>query len=81
MAKRLNFSDQSKAKAVLEALRGVRTCRRSQRSIGCTQARPVSTWKRQAIDGIADVFSCCRHSGLTDADVKELHAKTGRLVD
>ena len=40
----------------------------------------VSTWKRQAIDGMADVFSGGKQSGATEAEVKELHAKSGRLA-
>ena len=40
----------------------------------------VSTWKRQAIDGMADVFSGGKQTGPTEAEVKELHAKIGRLA-
>ncbi len=41
---------------------------------------PVITWKRQAIDGMSDVFSGGRQSGPTEAEVKELHTKIGRLA-
>ena len=56
MAKRRNFSDQFKAKVALEALRGDKTV---QEIAAKHQLHPnqVSTWKRQAIDGMADVFS------------------------
>ena len=33
----------------------------------------VSTWKRQAIEGMADVFSCGKQSGPGETEVKELH--------
>ena len=79
MAKRRNFPDQFKAKVVLEALRGDKTV---QEIAAKHQLHPnqVSTWKRQAIDGMADVFSGGRQSGPTEAEVKELHAKIGRLA-
>ena len=32
----------------------------------------VNTWKRHAIDGMADVFSGGKRSGPTEAEVKEL---------
>ncbi|WP_106404309.1 IS3 family transposase [Thalassovita autumnalis] len=79
MAKRRNFTDQFKAKVALEALRGDKTV---QEIAAKHQLHPnqVSTWKRQAIDGMADVFSGGKQSGPTEADIKELHAKIGRLA-
>ena len=79
MAKRRNFTDQFKAKVALEALRGDKTV---QEIAAKHQLHPnqVSTWKRQAIDGMADVFSGGMQSGSTEAEVKELHAKIGRLA-
>ncbi|WP_108721622.1 transposase [Neptunicoccus sediminis] len=79
MAKRRNFTDQFKAKMALEALRGDKTV---QEIAAKHQLHPnqVSTWKRQAIDGMADVFSGGKQSGPTEAEVKELHAKIGRLA-
>ncbi|WP_198005472.1 IS3 family transposase [Sulfitobacter sp. EE-36] len=79
MAKRRNFTDQFKAKVALEALRGDKTV---QEIAAKHQLHPnqVSTWKRQAIDGMADVFSGGKQSGPTEAEVKELHAKIGRLA-
>lgn len=76
MAKRRNFTDQFKAKVALEALRGDKTV---QEIAAKHQLHPnqVSTWKRQAIDGMADVFSGGQQSGPTEAEVKELHAKIG----
>lgn len=80
MAKRRNFTDQFKAKVALEALRGDKTV---QEIAAKHQLHPnqVSTWKRQAIEGMADVFSGGgKQTGPTEAEVKDLHAKIGRLA-
>jgi len=79
MAKRRNFTDQFEAKVALEPLRGDKTV---QEIAAKHQLHPnqVSTWKRQAIDGMADLFSDEKQSGPTEADIKELHAKIGRLA-
>jgi transposase-like protein len=79
MAKRRNFSDQFKAKVTLEALRGDRTI---QEIAAKHQLHPsqVSQWKRQAVEGMADVFARGKSTGVTEAEVKELHAKIGRLA-
>ena len=56
MTKRRNFSDKFKAGVALEALRGDKTVQEiaAKRQLHPTQ---VSTWKRQAIEGMASVFS------------------------
>ena len=80
MAKRRKFTDQFKAKVALEALRGDKTV---QEIAAGHQVHPnqVSTWKRQAVEGMADVFARGgKPEGPTEADVKELHAKIGRLA-
>ena len=76
MAKRRKFTDQFKA---MDALRGDKTI---QEIAAKHQLHPnqVSTWKRQAIDGMAEVFSGGKQSGSTAAEIKELHAKIGRLA-
>lgn len=68
-----------KVKVALEALRGGKTV---QEIAAKHQLHPnqVSTWKRQAIEGMAEVFSSGKQSGPTEAEVKELHAKIGRLA-
>ena len=78
MAKRRNFTNQFKAKVALEALRGDKTVQEiaAKHPLHPNQ---VSTWKRQAIDGMADVFSGGKQTGPTKAEVKDLHAKIGRL--
>jgi len=41
----------------------------------------VTTWKRQAIDGLTGVFSDkVRRAEDNEAEVKELHAKIGKLA-
>ncbi|WP_161785454.1 transposase [Palleronia rufa] len=56
IAKRRKFTDQFKAKVALEALRGDKTI---QETAARHQVHPnqVSAWKRQAVDGMADVFA------------------------
>ncbi len=79
MGKRRKFTDQFKAKVALEALRGDKTI---QEIAAKHQVHPnqVSTWKRQAIEGMADVFARGgKTDGPSETDVKELHAKIGRL--
>ena len=42
----------------------------------------VSTWKRQAMDGLGEVFSSGAEAARRDheAEIKELHAKIGQLT-
>jgi transposase len=70
MTKRRNFSDKFKATVTLEALRGDKTVQEiaAKRRLHPTQ---VSTWKRQAIEGMAGAFS---------DKIKELDAKIGQLA-
>jgi len=80
MAKRRNFTDQFKAPIALEALRGDKSI---QEIVAKHQIHPnqVSTWKRLAVDGMSDVFAKGgKPTGPTEAEVKELHAKIGRLA-
>ncbi len=78
---RRKFSDQFKAKIAFEALRGDKTI---QEIAAKHQLHPnqVSTWKKQAMDGLAAVFSKGGGSAdtISDTEVKELHAKIGRLA-
>ena len=54
--KRRRFSGEQKAKIALEALRGDRTL---QEIAARHRVHPnqVSTWKRQAMEGLSEVFS------------------------
>ncbi len=81
MTKRRNFTVDFKAKVALEALRGDRTI---QEIAARHKVHPnqVSTWKRQAMDGLGAVFSNgAERSGQDhDAEVHDLHAKIGQLT-
>ena len=80
MTKRRNFSDKFKATVALEALRGDRSVQEiaAKHRVHPTQ---VSTWKRQAIDGMTGVFSNkVKRVEDNEVEVKELHAKIGKLA-
>lgn len=63
----------------LEAMRGDKTVQEiaAKHQLRSNQ---VSTWNHQAIDGMADVFAGGgKPAGSTEAEVKDPHAKIGRL--
>lgn len=64
----------------LEALRGDRTVQQIAARHGLLPTQ-VSAWKKQATDGLSDVFAG-KAGGAVDreAEVKELHPKIGRLA-
>ena len=73
MRRRRRFSGDLKAKVALEALRGDRTLQEiaSKHQVHRNQ---VSTWKRQAIEGLGEVFSngVGRHRRDHESAVREL---------
>ena len=80
MTKRRSFSDKFKATVALEALRGDKT---AQEIAAKHKIRPtrVTTWKPQAIGGLTFVFSDkAKKVEDNEAEVKELHAKIGKLA-
>ncbi len=81
MRRRRRFSGDLKAKVALEALRGDRTL---QEIASKHQVHPnqVSTWKRQSIEGLGEVFSngVDRRWRDHESEVHELHAKIGELT-
>ncbi len=81
MTKRRRFTAEFKAKVALEALRGDRTI---QEIAARHKVHPnqVSTWKRQAVDGLGEVFSNGADQALRDheSEVHDLHAKIGQLT-
>ena len=80
MTKRRNLSNKFKATVALEALRGDRSVQEiaAKHRVHPTQ---VSSWKRQAIEGLTGVFSDkLKRVEDNDAEVKELHAKIGKLA-
>ncbi len=81
MTTRRRFTADFKAKVALEALRGDRTV---QEIAAKNKVHPnqVSTWKRQAVDGLGEVFSngVDRARRDHDSEVRDLHAKIGELT-
>ena len=80
MTKRRNFSGKFKAAVALEALRGDKTVQEiaAKHQLHPTQ---VSTWKRQAIDGMSGVFSDkTKKAENKDGEIKDLHANIGQLA-
>ena len=80
MTTRRRFSDKFKATVALQALLGDKAAQEiaAKHKIHPTQ---VTTWTRQAIDGLTGVFSDkVRKVEDNEAEVKELHAKIGKLA-
>jgi transposase len=79
MTTRRRFSADFKAKVALEALRGDKTIQEiaTRHKVHPNQ---VSTWKRQAMDGLGAVFSNGPDKTRMDHDdeVHDLHAKIGQ---
>ena len=81
MTTRRRFTSDFKARVALEALRGDKTV---QEIAARHQVHPnqVSTWKRQAMDGLDGVFSNGPERERQDheGEVRDLHAKIGQLT-
>jgi transposase len=80
MTTRRRFTGEFKARVALEALRGDKTVQvASKHKVHPNQ---VSTWKRQAIDGLSEVFSNGTDRDRQDheTEVRDLHAKIGQLT-
>lgn len=78
---RKRYSAEFKARVALEAIRGEMTMAQLVAKHGVHQTL-INAWKRQAVDGMAAVFS-----GKTEAveasresELEKLHAKIGQLV-
>ena len=81
MTKRRRFTADFKARVALDALRGDRTI---QEIAAKHKVHPnqVSAWKRQAVDGLGEIFSNGASKARVDheGEVHELHAKIGQLT-
>ena len=81
MTTRRRFGGEFKARVALEALQGDKTVQEiaSKHKVHPNQ---VSTWKRQAIEGLGEVFSNGPERERQDheGEVRELHAKIGQLM-
>ena len=79
--KRKRYAAEFKAKVALEALRGELTIAQLVARHGVQQTL-IDAWKRQAVEGMAAVFSGKAEAAEADreAEVERLHAKIGQLV-
>ena len=81
MTIRRRFTGDFKAKVALDSLRGDRSI---QEIATRNKVHPnqVSTWKRQAMDGLGAMFSNGADRARMDHDteVHDLHAKIGQLT-
>ena len=79
--RRRRFTAAFKKRVVLEALRGDRTV---QEIAARHEVHPnqVSTWKRQAVDGLDEIFASGGASRQSEheATILDLHAKIGELT-
>jgi transposase len=80
-SKRKRYSAEFKAKVALEAIKGEATVSELASRFGIHPTM-VTQWKRQAVQGMAGVFSekAGRHEADQEARIKELHAKIGQLT-
>jgi len=79
--KRNRYSAAFKAKVALEAIKGEQTLS----ELGSRyEVHPnmIATWKRKAVENMADVFASKSHKNrkAEEAQIKELHAKIGQLT-
>ena len=81
--KRTRYSAEFKARVALDALRGELTAAQLATKHGIHQTM-VSDWKRQAMEGLAGVFSARtavqENARTTEVEVEKLHAKIGQLL-
>jgi transposase len=79
--KRKRYAAEFKAKVALEALRGDLTTAQLAAKHGVHQTM-ISEWKRQAVAGLASVFSgkADAQEGLREGELEKLHAKIGQLL-
>ncbi|MBB4200836.1 hypothetical protein CCR94_16000 [Rhodoblastus sphagnicola] len=72
-----------KAKVAVEAMKGEQTLAELGAKHGVHQTM-IAAWKRQAIDGLAGIFSGepqdSKGLGDEEKEVTQLHAKIGQLV-
>lgn len=78
--KRRNHSPQFKTKVAVEALKEEQTIAELARRFD-VHPNQVSAWKRQLLDGAADVFeSGPKRDEEAQEVIKDLHAKIGELT-
>jgi transposase len=81
--KRKRYTAEFKARVALEALRGELTAAQLATKHGVHQTM-IAAWKKQAVEGMASVFSGQADAQETaksaEAEVEKLHAKIGQLL-
>ncbi len=79
--KRKRYGADFKAKVALEALRGEWTVAELGAKHGIHPTM-IAAWKKQAIEGMAGVFSGQSEAAETvrEGEIERLHAKIGQLV-
>lgn len=79
--KRKRYSAAFKAKVALEAIKGEATVAELVSKHGVHQTL-INSWKRQAIEGMAGVFSNNTEVASAEraGELEKLHAKIGQLV-
>jgi transposase len=78
---RKRYAADFKAKVALEAIKGDLTLADLTAKHGIHQTM-ITTWKRQAIEGMAETFSGKSEAAqaASEAYIAKLHAKIGQLV-
>lgn len=78
---RKRYSAEFKARVALEAIRGEMTMAQLVAKHGVHQTL-INAWKRQAVDGMAAVFSGKAEAveASRESELEKLHAKIGQLV-
>ena len=78
---RKRYSGEFKSRVALEAIRGEQTLAELASKHGVHQTM-IAQWKRQAIEGMASLFSgkSVTEPSVSPADVEKLHAKIGQLL-
>ncbi len=81
MTKRRRFTAEFKARVALDALRGDQTVQEITTRYK-VHPNQVSTWKRQAMDGLGAIFSNGVDKVRVDheSEIHGLHAKIGQLT-
>ncbi len=79
--KRKRYAADFKAKVALEAIKGEKTVAELATRFGI-HPNQVGDWKRQAVEGLTDVFASKteRNDIAHEVQIKELHAKIGQLT-
>jgi transposase-like protein len=76
---RRNHSAQFKAKVALAALRGDKTLVELAERFD-VHPNQITQWKQQAVENMAAAFDSEAGGKVSEAELKELHAKIGQLT-